>query len=94
MVLYRSQCLISTGIHFPTAENKVSSADNFFGIVGGGVQLGPFGTAATNRPIVTSPGDYDREIDGTVIGRGKRSTRTKPWARTRVAAVGSQRLTA
>jgi hypothetical protein len=29
------------------------------GIVGGGVQLGPLGTAATNRPIVPAPGDYD-----------------------------------
>jgi hypothetical protein len=29
------------------------------GIVGHGVQLGPFGTAATNRPIVPAPGDYD-----------------------------------
>jgi hypothetical protein len=29
------------------------------GIVAGGVQLGPLGTAATNRPIVPSPGDYD-----------------------------------
>jgi hypothetical protein len=28
-------------------------------IVGGGVQLGPLGTAATNRPIVPAPGDYD-----------------------------------
>jgi hypothetical protein len=76
--------------------------------VGGGVQLGPFGTAATNRPIVPAPGDYDGgEIDG-MIGRGNRSTRRKlapvpfcppqtPHAartRTRGAAVGSQRLTA
>jgi hypothetical protein len=29
------------------------------GIVGGGVQLGPIGTAATNRPIVPAPDDYD-----------------------------------
>jgi hypothetical protein len=25
----------------------------------GGVQVGPLGTAATNRPIVPAPGDYD-----------------------------------
>jgi hypothetical protein len=37
--------------------------------VGGGVQLGPLGTAATNRPIVPAPGDYDGEIGG-MIGRG------------------------
>jgi hypothetical protein len=48
------------------------------GIVGSGVQLGPFGTAATNRPIVPAPGDYyDGEIGG-MIGRGNRSTRRKP----------------
>jgi hypothetical protein len=26
---------------------------------GGGIQLGPLGTVATNRPIVPAPGDYD-----------------------------------
>jgi hypothetical protein len=77
------------------------------GIVGGGVQLGLFGTAANNRPIVPAPGDYgDGEIGG-MIGRGNRSTRRKlaplplcpphtPHAartRTRTAAVGSQRPT-
>jgi hypothetical protein len=74
--------------------------------VGGGIQ-GPLGTAATNRPIVPAPGDYDGEIGG-MIGRGNLSTRRKPSpvplcqpqtshaARTRTpaAAVGSQRLTA
>jgi hypothetical protein len=29
------------------------------GIVGGGVHLGPLGTAATNWPTVPAPGDYD-----------------------------------
>jgi hypothetical protein len=76
--------------------------------VGGGVQLGPLGTAATIKPIVPAPGDYDGgEISG-MIGRGNRSTRRRPapvplwppetphaaWTRTRAAAVGSQRLTA
>jgi hypothetical protein len=45
---------------------------NFFliGIVGGGVQLGPLGTVATNRPIMPAPGDYDDgEIGGMMIGR-------------------------
>jgi hypothetical protein len=47
--------------------------------MGGGVQLGLLGTAATNRPIVQTPGDYDGGgIGGMMIGRGKRSTRTKP----------------
>jgi hypothetical protein len=76
--------------------------------VGGEVQLGPLGTAATNRPIVPAPGDYDDGEIGEMIGRGNRSTRRKPApmplcptqtphaarTRTRAAAVGSQRLTA
>jgi hypothetical protein len=77
--------------------------------VGSGVQLGPLGTAATNTHIVPAPGDYDDgEIGRMMIGRGNRRTRRKPApvplcppqtphaarTRTRVAAVGSQRLTA
>jgi hypothetical protein len=78
--------------------------------VGGGVQLGPLGTAATDWPIVPAPGDYDDgEFGGIKIGRGNRSTRRKPTpaplcptqiqldktrARTRASAVGNQRLTA
>jgi hypothetical protein len=76
---------------------------------GGGVQVGPLSTAATNRPIVPTPGKYDNgEIGGMMIGRGNRSTRRKPvpvplclpqtphatQTRTQAAAVGSQRLTA
>jgi hypothetical protein len=75
---------------------------------GGGVQLGPLGAAATNRPIVPAPGDYDNGEIGGIIGRGNRSTRRKPApvplcppqtphaapTRTRAAAVGSQRVTA
>jgi hypothetical protein len=76
--------------------------------VGGGVQLGPLGAAATSRPIVSAPGYYDNGAIGRMIGRGNRSTRRKPIpvplcppqtphaarTRTRAAAVGSQRLTA
>jgi hypothetical protein len=79
-----------------------------FGIVGGGVQLGPLGTAATNRSIMPAPGDYDDGEIGGVIGKGNRSTRRKPApvplcpprtphaarTRTRGSVVGSQRLTA
>jgi hypothetical protein len=75
------------------------------GIVGGGVQLGPLGTVATNRPV---PTDYDDGEIGDMIGRGNRGTRRKPAllplcppqtphaarTRTRVDALGSQRLTA
>jgi hypothetical protein len=35
-------------------------------IVGGGVQLGPLGTAANNRPIVPAQGDYDDEEIGGI----------------------------
>jgi hypothetical protein len=46
---------------------------------GGGVQPGPFGTSATNSPIVLAPGDYDDgEFGGMMICRGNRSTRRKP----------------
>jgi hypothetical protein len=49
---------------------------NFFiGVVGGGVQLGPLGTAATNMPSVSARSDYDdAEIGEMMIGRGNRST--------------------
>jgi hypothetical protein len=71
--------------------------------------MGPRGTAATIMPIVPAPGDYDDgEIGGMMIGKGNRSTRSKPApvplcppqtpqparTQTRAAAVGSQRLTA
>jgi hypothetical protein len=66
--------------------------------------LGPLGTAATNKPIVPAPGDYDDGEIGGMIGRGNRSTRRKPAPMqlyppqtphvTRAPAVGSQRLTA
>jgi hypothetical protein len=75
---------------------------------GGGVQLVPLGTAATNRPTVPSPGDYDDGEIGGMTGKGNRSTRRKPvpvpfWppqtshaarTATRAVAVESQRLTA
>jgi hypothetical protein len=78
------------------------------GILDGGVQLGPLGTAATKTAIVPAPGDYDYGEIGRMIGRGNRSTHRKtapmplcspqtPHAartRTRTAAVESQRLTA
>jgi hypothetical protein len=72
--------------------------------------MGPLGTSATEWPIVPVPGDYDDgKFSGMKISRGNRCTRRKPApaslcspqipldqtrARTRAAAVGSQRLTA
>jgi hypothetical protein len=77
----------------------------FFGIVGGGLQLGPLGTAATNRPIVPTPGDYDDgENGGMMMDKGNRKPapvslcppQTPHAARKRnlAAVVGNQRLTA
>jgi hypothetical protein len=48
------------------------------GILEGGVQLGPLGTAATNRPIVPAPGVYDDGEIGGMIGRGNISIRINP----------------
>jgi hypothetical protein len=77
-----------------------------------GVRLSPLGTSATVGLLYQSRMiDYDDygAVGGIRIGRGNRSTRTKPapvplcppqipldltWDRTRAAAVGSQRLTA
>jgi hypothetical protein len=39
--------------------------------------LSPLGTAATYRPIVPAPGDYNDGEIGGMIGRGNRSTRRK-----------------
>jgi hypothetical protein len=51
----------------------------FISIVGGGVQLDPRGTAATNRPSVPTLDAYDDgEFGGTMIGRGNRNTQRKP----------------
>jgi hypothetical protein len=44
---------------------------NWYSGGGARVQLRPPGTAATNRPTVPAPGDYDDgEIGGMMIGRG------------------------
>jgi hypothetical protein len=40
-------------------------------------QLSPLSTAATNRPIVSAPGDYDDGEFGGMIGRGNRSIQRK-----------------
>jgi hypothetical protein len=45
--------------------------------VGGGVQLGPLGTADTNRRIVPALGDCDDGKIGKMIDKGNRNTRRK-----------------
>jgi hypothetical protein len=78
--------------------------------MGGGVQTGSTRHVGHFWPILPDPGDCeDGEFGGMQIGRGNRSTRRKlapaplcppqiqldqTRARTRAAAVGSQRLTA
>jgi hypothetical protein len=66
--------IISTSQHhFGRRSGGGGLIHNFFNWYSGegGVQLGPLGTAATNRPIVPALGDYDDgEIDGMMIGRG------------------------
>jgi hypothetical protein len=63
----------------PPPGESAPDTDCFKWGKGGGVQLGPFGTTATNRPIVPAPGDYDDgEIGGRIIGMGNRSTCRKP----------------
>jgi hypothetical protein len=47
-------------------------------VLGGGVQLGPLGTAATNRHIMPVPGDYDVGETVGFFGRVNRNTRRKP----------------
>jgi hypothetical protein len=82
---------------------RISPSVNFFFILhsggGGKSKQGPLDTSATRWPIVSAPGDYDDgEFGGMKIGRGNRSSRRipapAPLARTRAAAMGSQRLTA
>jgi hypothetical protein len=67
-------------VHALDGADTVMGLEVFFliGIVGGGVQLVSIGTAATNRPIVPAPGDYDDGEIGGMIGRGNRSTRRNP----------------
>jgi hypothetical protein len=47
---------------------------------GAGVQLGPFGTAATNKPIVPAPGDYDDWWNNDWQGKPKYMEKTCPSA--------------
>jgi hypothetical protein len=85
-------------------EISLFPTDFFSWCSGGGVQLGPLGTTATNKPVVPATGDYDvGEIGEMKIGRGNRGTRRKPApvplcppqtphaarTQTRPAAVGS-----
>jgi hypothetical protein len=59
-------------------EMSVECSFTKIGIVGGGVQLGPLGTAAANRPIVPAQGYYNDGEIGGMIGRGNQSIQRKP----------------
>jgi hypothetical protein len=64
---------------YPHSPIHLDTRVLFDSISGGGVQLGPLGTSATNRPIVPTPCDYeDGEFGAVIIGKGNRSTRRKP----------------
>jgi hypothetical protein len=83
MVFFRNFGLSRNYVGLQPTNNILSRAVIIliflFGIVGGGVQLDPLGTSATNWPIVPVPGDYEAgEFVGMMIGRGNRSTRRKP----------------
>jgi hypothetical protein len=68
--MYRAGSLITVAEEIPKYKLIF-----LIGIVGGGgVQVGPLGTAATNRPIVPAPGDYGGGEIGGIIGRGNRCT--------------------
>jgi hypothetical protein len=63
----------------PSKKQVANRAVFFNWYRGDGVQLGPLGTSATNRPIIPAPGDYEAgEFGGMITGRGNRSTRRKP----------------
>jgi hypothetical protein len=63
------------------------------GIVEGGVELGPLGTAATNRPIVPAPSNYDDgEIGGMMIGKGNGSTLRIPAPSVALSTTNPSRL--
>jgi hypothetical protein len=49
-------CFLSNASIRMAQTAKTNKSEIFFAIVGGGVQLGPLGIAATNRPIVPAPG--------------------------------------
>jgi hypothetical protein len=80
----------------------------YISVVVCGFQLGPLGIAATNRPIVPAPGDYDDGEIGGIIGRETEvlgdnlpqclfvhhEPHMPARTRSRAAVVGSQRLTA
>jgi hypothetical protein len=59
--IFKHVSLLVTEIQCSFHHSKFRAAVVAFliGILGGGVQLGPLGTAATNRLIVPTPGDYD-----------------------------------
>jgi hypothetical protein len=80
MLLFVNVCPRFTHVTFILWHPRCINFVLFFkiGIVGAGVQLDPLGTAATNRPIVLAPGDYDNGEIGGMIGRGNRSTRRIP----------------
>jgi hypothetical protein len=77
-LFFRKFIWYSTGRRSCKTETWRDLRNNFFYWNIGGWNLGPLGTAATNRPIVPAPGDYDDGEIGGMIGRGNRSIQRKP----------------
>jgi hypothetical protein len=71
---------VSAGIVYQLDHDRILPKFFFIiiPIVGSEVQLDPLGTATTNRPIVLTSSNYDGEIGGMMIVRGRRSIRRKP----------------
>jgi hypothetical protein len=60
-------------------DHRVWEDAIFFNWYGGGWSpIGSILHAATNRPIVAAPGNYDDGEIGRMIGKGNRNTRTIP----------------
>jgi hypothetical protein len=51
--------MVELYLHFPIRFPGVVLKFFFNSLVGGGVQMAPLGTSATEWPIVPAPGDYD-----------------------------------
>jgi hypothetical protein len=64
---------------YHTLDKLYINYDFLIGIMGGGIQLGPLGMTAINRPILPAPSAYgDGEIDGMMICKGNQITRREP----------------
>jgi hypothetical protein len=64
-------CFELAQISISVIKPLTTRGNRSFRLVGGGVQLGPVGTAAANWPIVLAPADYDNVEFGGMKMAGK-----------------------